>query len=267
MVNPPHELFVQWDKITTADVETLQRCLEGAERERDLQRYLENCPLMLIQHLGGGNGRWVIPQKRLGAEYVPDFLIGNGHSAGFDWTAVELEGPKARLFNKNGDPSATLNHAIRQITDWRAWLKKNQNYAARGRDENGLGLTDIDSDVTGLVLIGRDSGLKPADRGRWRELSTRLRIEIHTYDWLIYNAWCSQLFSAIVTSMGQPVLKEQKYGLFYLNKLTDKGLRKSIDYFNQAIENDADYAPAYAGLAASYVWLGHWGSLPISEAG
>ncbi|MFY9611822.1 MAG: tetratricopeptide repeat protein, partial [Blastocatellia bacterium] len=35
------------------------------------------------------------------------------------------------------------------------------------------------------------------------------------------------------------------------------GLQKSIEYFNQAIEKDANYALAYAGLAASYSVLGN----------
>jgi hypothetical protein len=35
-----------------------------------MQSYLSAHPELLIQHLGGGHGRWVIPQKRLGAEYL-----------------------------------------------------------------------------------------------------------------------------------------------------------------------------------------------------
>jgi tetratricopeptide (TPR) repeat protein len=45
-------------------------------------------------------------------------------------------------------------------------------------------------------------------------------------------------------------------------------LKKAIDYFNQAIENDPNYAPAYAGLADSYALAGDWkyGLLPPREA-
>ncbi|HUE83920.1 MAG TPA: protein kinase [Pyrinomonadaceae bacterium] len=42
-------------------------------------------------------------------------------------------------------------------------------------------------------------------------------------------------------------------GRFYWNKRTGEALRKSVDYFNQAIEKDPSYALAYAGLADAYV--------------
>jgi serine/threonine protein kinase/tetratricopeptide (TPR) repeat protein len=44
-------------------------------------------------------------------------------------------------------------------------------------------------------------------------------------------------------------------GRFYWNKRTDPDLQKAIDYFNQAIEKDTDYALAYQGLADSYLLL------------
>ena len=42
-------------------------------------------------------------------------------------------------------------------------------------------------------------------------------------------------------------------GRFYWNKRTAEALKKSIEYFNQAIEKDPSFALAYAGLADSYV--------------
>jgi len=42
-------------------------------------------------------------------------------------------------------------------------------------------------------------------------------------------------------------------GRFYWNKRTGEALKKSVDYFNQAIEKDPSYALAYVGLADAYV--------------
>jgi TolB-like protein/DNA-binding winged helix-turn-helix (wHTH) protein len=42
-------------------------------------------------------------------------------------------------------------------------------------------------------------------------------------------------------------------GRFYWNKRTAEALQKSIEYFNQAIDQDPRFALAYAGLADSYV--------------
>ena len=45
-------------------------------------------------------------------------------------------------------------------------------------------------------------------------------------------------------------------GRFHSNKLTEADLKKSIDYFNQAIAKDPNYALAFAGMANSYLVLG-----------
>jgi Shedu protein SduA, C-terminal len=126
-----------------------------------------------------------LPQKRLGAEHVPDFMVADRDSAGFEWTAVELESPLARMFTKRGELASVANHAIRQIEDWRIWLGRNRDYAARPRDESGLGLVDIDANVAAWIVIGRRADLDPAFRERRRERSHRMNVKFHTYDWLL----------------------------------------------------------------------------------
>ncbi|HMG37486.1 MAG TPA: tetratricopeptide repeat protein [Blastocatellia bacterium] len=44
-------------------------------------------------------------------------------------------------------------------------------------------------------------------------------------------------------------------GRYHQNKWTPEGLRKSVQYFEEAIATDSDYALAYAGLADSYTSL------------
>jgi TolB-like protein/Tfp pilus assembly protein PilF len=44
-------------------------------------------------------------------------------------------------------------------------------------------------------------------------------------------------------------------GRYFWNKRTGADFKKSIDYFNQAIDKDPNYALAYAGLADAYVLL------------
>ncbi len=56
-------------------------------------------------------------------------------------------------------------------------------------------------------------------------------------------------------------------GRYHANQSTAAGLKKSIEYFEQAIEKDPGYALAYAGLADSYAGLGgDWLYLPPSES-
>lgn len=183
--DPLNEYFTYWDRIAAADVDQLTQALDAARREEDIQQFLQDNPKLLIQHLGGGHGRWVIPKQRLGAEHVTDFLIAEKHSFGHEWQAIELESPLKPMFNKSGDPSQYLAHAIRQIQDWRSWLIQNQNYASRLRSESGLGLTDISPSLQGVVFIGRRSKLNARTTALRRQMVSDLNIRIHTYDYLI----------------------------------------------------------------------------------
>ncbi|HKY28324.1 MAG TPA: protein kinase [Pyrinomonadaceae bacterium] len=57
-------------------------------------------------------------------------------------------------------------------------------------------------------------------------------------------------------------------GRYFWNKRTEEGMRRGVDYFRQAIELDASYSLAYAGLADSYNFLGAFGIavLPPGDA-
>lgn len=48
-------------------------------------------------------------------------------------------------------------------------------------------------------------------------------------------------------------------GRFYWNQRTEKGVKKSIEYFTKAVEADPEYAVALAGLADGYFILAWWG--------
>jgi TolB-like protein/Flp pilus assembly protein TadD len=57
-------------------------------------------------------------------------------------------------------------------------------------------------------------------------------------------------------------------GRYYWNKRTEDGLKRSAQYFQQAVDIDPCYAQAYAGLADSYALPGiaEYGLLPPKEA-
>jgi TolB-like protein/tetratricopeptide (TPR) repeat protein len=55
-------------------------------------------------------------------------------------------------------------------------------------------------------------------------------------------------------------------GLYEANKRTADGLRSSINYFQQAVKKDPQYAPAYAGLANSYLLAAGWLTLKPADA-
>ncbi len=55
-------------------------------------------------------------------------------------------------------------------------------------------------------------------------------------------------------------------GRYFWNKRTEEGVRKGIEYFEQATRLDPNYAVAYAGLAQSHVVLNGYRFLPPTQA-
>lgn len=174
--------------ITQKDIDELVSIVENSGIEEAVQQFLQNHPTLLTHHLGGGGGRYCIAKKSLGGVFIPDFLIASLNSMGLNWHAVELENPKVKVFNKNGDPSKYLNHAIQQIRNWRDWLKNNLNEATKLKQDDGLGLVGIEPELECLILIGRRRDLAEASVKVRRRMNQEINGEIRTYDWLIEQA-------------------------------------------------------------------------------
>jgi TolB-like protein len=54
-------------------------------------------------------------------------------------------------------------------------------------------------------------------------------------------------------------------GRYYWKMRTEESMKKGAQYFQQAIELDPHYAPAYAGLSDTASRLGFWGYVPAEE--
>jgi hypothetical protein len=173
--------------VTQADIADYATVLEAAADERPLQEFLASRPGMLSQQLST-SCRWVIALPRLGAEYVPDFLVARLNSGGLHWTLVELESPRAGLFTRQGRKTRQLDAGTRQVSDWRDWIAANRDYAQRPKATGGLGLPEIDYSARGLVIIGRRSAVTDDDRRRLKSIAFNERLDVHSYDWLIDEA-------------------------------------------------------------------------------
>jgi serine/threonine-protein kinase len=55
-------------------------------------------------------------------------------------------------------------------------------------------------------------------------------------------------------------------GRYHFGKHTEEGLKKAVEYFEQALDEEPDYAPAHAELAKTYSALLYWGYLSRDEA-
>ena len=160
-------------------VDEFERVLSDALDERPIQEFLSMNPSCLTPLAPPGGGYWCLDRPRLGAEFVPDFLLGSKTSIGTIWTAIEIEGPTERQLTRQGVPASKLAQALRQVRDWRGWLRDNITYA-----RHQLGLTDIDGELSAFVVIGRRSTINPQQVQLYRGLSDN-RTVVMSYDRLV----------------------------------------------------------------------------------
>jgi serine/threonine protein kinase/tetratricopeptide (TPR) repeat protein len=123
----------------------------------------------------------------------------------------------------------------------------------------GTELVDV---VTGSQLWGAQYNRKPGDifvvqDEISNEISEKLRLKLT-------RAEKKQLTKRHTESA--EAYRLYLKGRHHWNQWTEEGFYKAIEYFQQAIEKDAGYALAYAGLADCYVLLGWNSYLPPKEA-
>lgn len=173
------------DRIGGAELGLLRKAIEEAEDERKIQACLTAYPQLLGLLIRGSYGTFVLPQVELGAELVPDFLLAKADSAGFHWTLVELESPRAAVAIAEGARLAEkAREAVQQVEDWKNWLTNNLDYARREPGADGRGLVDIRPESDALILIGRRGDVPALSRDQLRALRER-GIALHSYDWLL----------------------------------------------------------------------------------
>jgi hypothetical protein len=149
--------------------------LDTQPGEEEVQRYLSEDRNKILLHPEAVN---ISPKVRLGAEYVPDFVIELPRKR---YVYVEIEQPKHQVITQNGRPSAKLTDATQQVEDWFRWTSDNIAYARSI-------LPDI-SEPSGKVILGRETGIPPQHREVLRRRNVEHhRIESVTFDDLLENA-------------------------------------------------------------------------------
>jgi hypothetical protein len=167
------------------DVDALRGVIETAKDEAQIQQFLTERPHLLTAVLRGAQGCWLVPQLRLGDKYVADFFMADADSAGIRWQLVELESPRVQPLTKTSEWRKEARHAQHQISTWRHYLRENLDSARKPREDEGLGLVDVESGVPGLILISRRNMVVRDPAWMRRELSIDSGVAMHTYDWLI----------------------------------------------------------------------------------
>ncbi|HEV8599370.1 MAG TPA: protein kinase [Gemmatimonadales bacterium] len=119
--------------------------------------------------------------------------------------------------------------------------------------------------------------LSSTEDGRllWSERYDRTFADVFAIEEEIARTIVDTLRVTSFADLAQPAPKRytenlKAYGLYLKgryawNKRTQEGVTEAIDYFEQAIAEDARYAPAYTGLADSYALQLDYRSVPVAE--
>jgi eukaryotic-like serine/threonine-protein kinase len=113
------------------------------------------------------------------------------------------------------------------------------------------------SEIWGEEYARQISGVGAVDREIARDIVDKLKLRLTGED--------RNRLNKQTTSNTDAYLLYLK-GRYEWNKRTEAGVKQSIRYFEQATDTDPTYAPAYAGLADSYIVLASWDFVPPLDA-
>jgi hypothetical protein len=184
----------------------LEKTLRSCPGERTIAAYLRRHPHLVYWTFSplGGHDRYILTEFPLGNQFKVDFVVINSHSGAWIVNFIELEPVSDRIFNKDRTPSRRLAIAIRQIDDWRIYLKSNESqvradlvrwvktrdilgYSSRGKEPcnySGDQLADPRSVILAefSVIIGRSTKLDAERRSLLGHYSLNHDIAVITYD-------------------------------------------------------------------------------------
>jgi hypothetical protein len=143
--------------------------LNDAEREEDLQIFLKENPMVLHPTAE------VIPKKKLGEDFITDFVLVTPSDQGSTYTLVEIEKSSHPVLVKDNSLSSQTNHAIKQTRDWDIWLEQNKAYL-----QNKLPGFETPKY---MVVIGRGTSLDATAKAYLRSYNRDWKnIELLTFD-------------------------------------------------------------------------------------
>ena len=146
-----------------------ENLLDNAEREEELQIFLKENPMVLHPTSE------LIPKKKLGEDFITDFVLIAPSDQGPKYTLVEIEKVSHRIINSDNSLSAASNHAIKQTQDWDVWLESNKAYLQQKLP--GFETPNY------LVVIGRGNTLDGTAKTYLRSYNRSWKnIELLTYD-------------------------------------------------------------------------------------
>lgn len=134
--------------------DSFETLINAGTKEEELQAFLKVNPFILHPSAE------CIPKKKLGDDFVTDFVLVATTTQGPTYILVELERSSHPILTKDHVLSGPVNHAIKQTRDWDVWLEKNKAFI-----QNKLPGFET---PTYLVVIGRAHQLTEVEKAYLR---------------------------------------------------------------------------------------------------
>ncbi len=256
---PPSEAATRAQIHVTEKTAVLPSGIAEIPRSKSFDKRLLFAPLALaIIVLGGWFGyRYSIQAKQIESIAIMPFVNDSGNadveylSDGMTETLIKN---LSNLPNLNVKPRSTVFRYKGKDTDSKTIANElnvqailNGRVSQRG-DHMTLSLELVDAQKDSVIWSEqynrKQSDLVSLQSEVARDVSSKLKAKLSGTD----EAKVTKAYTANPEAY-QLYLK----GRFYWNKRTEESLRQAVEFFNQAIEKDPNYALAYSGLAESYV--------------
>ena len=103
----------------------LEKLLNDETGERKAVQFLAKHPQLLRDHFISTRGhcQYVLTEVSLAGDYYMDAVVLNGYSGAWEGYFIEFEPVADKVFNKDGTPTARTKKALKQIADWREYMR------------------------------------------------------------------------------------------------------------------------------------------------
>jgi hypothetical protein len=173
IVMTTEEINATWDKVKVAA--ELKAAFDDNSEVKLLATLKENSFLFYELYSRKGGMQPVFREINFGGGMRCDYAWLNDNSDGPEWVLVEVEKPRLELFNKGGEPTWQLNHALEQVKSWRRYF--NENHAEKRRIFGAVGRFRF------IIVGGDKASWATSNASKWRmDNNKETEIEIRSAD-------------------------------------------------------------------------------------
>jgi Domain of unknown function (DUF4263) len=105
----------------------LKSLLDSETGERKVVQFLAKHPELLFDYFVSPRShcQYVLTEVSLGGDYYMDAVVLNGYSGAWEGYFIEFEPVGDKVFNRDRTPTPRTKNALKQIADWREYMRLN----------------------------------------------------------------------------------------------------------------------------------------------